>query len=73
MQGAAPSGGEGVDAYEQRLGLAATPPPRPPVVIDNKPQGRGIEEYIASLRPSAAAQLEIARRAAKNNRVLPAN
>ena len=57
MQGAAPSGGEGVDAYEQRLGLAPTPPARPPVVIDNTPQGRGIEDYIASLRPSAADQI----------------
>jgi hypothetical protein len=57
MQGQAPAGGEGVDAYEQRLGLANTPPPRPPVVIDNTPQGRGIEDYIKSLKPSAAAQI----------------
>jgi hypothetical protein len=57
MQGQAPSGGEGIDAYEQRLGLAPTPPPRPPVVIDNSPQGRGIEDYINSLKPSAAAQI----------------
>ncbi len=68
MQGQAPAQGEGVDAYEQRLGLAATPPPAPPTVISQQPQGRGIDEYIASLRPSAASQLEIARRAAKNNR-----
>jgi hypothetical protein len=57
MQGQAPAGGEGVDAYEQRLGLSATPQPRPPVVIDNKPQGRSIQDYIDSLKPSAAAQL----------------
>ena len=25
----------------------------PPVVIDNTPQGRGIDDYIASLRPSS--------------------
>jgi hypothetical protein len=65
MQGQAPAGGEGVDAYEQRLGLAATPPPAPPVVIDNTPQGRGIEAYIASLRPSAAQLIEAKRKAAQ--------
>ena len=57
MQGAAPSGGEGVDAYEQRLGLAPTPSPRPPVTIDNTPQGRSVQQYIDSLRPSAADQI----------------
>ena len=59
MQGAAPSGGEGVDAYEQRLGLAPTPPAQPPVVIDNTPQGRSVQQYINSLRPSAADQIAL--------------
>ena len=53
----APMGGEGVDAYEQRLGLAPTPPARPPVVIDNTPQGRSAQQYADSLRLSAADQI----------------
>ena len=57
MAGPAPAGGEGVDAYEQRLGLAATPPPRPPVVISQTPQGRSLADYEASLKPSAADQI----------------
>ena len=57
MQGQAPAGGEGVDAYEQRLGLAPTPPARPPVVIDNTPQGRSAQQYADQLRLSAADQI----------------
>ena len=56
-----PAGGEGADAYEVRMGLAPAPPQRT-VAIDNSPQGRSLADYEASLRPSAAQQIEAARK-----------
>ena len=59
-----PAGGESADAFEQRLGLAPAQPQRT-VAIDNTPQGRSVDDYIASLKPSAAAQIEARRKAAQ--------
>jgi hypothetical protein len=60
----APAGGESADAYEVRMGLAPARPVSQPV-IDNTPQGRSVEDYIASLKPSAAQQIEAKRKAAQ--------
>jgi hypothetical protein len=49
IQGPAPAGGEGVDAYMARLGLAPALPTPPPAVIDNTLQGLGISEYMRRL------------------------
>ena len=57
----APAGGESADAYEVRMGLApARPAPQP--VISQTPQGRSLADYEASLRPSAAQQIEVDRK-----------
>lgn len=64
----APAGGESADAYEVRMGLAPAPPQRT-VAIDNSPQGRSVDDYIASLKPSAAAQIA---QDAKNKRLTKA-
>jgi hypothetical protein len=64
-----PARGEGVDAYEQRLGLAPATPPAPPAVIDNTPQGRSAQQYADSLRLSAADQIA---QDAKNKRLTKA-
>jgi hypothetical protein len=56
----------GFDLGCLRRQLASRSLLRPAPVINSTPEGRGIEEYINSLKPSAAAQLEIARRAKTN-------
>jgi hypothetical protein len=62
-----PGAPDGVSALQKVIGgpMMALRCPITAAVINNTPQGRGIEDYIDSLKPSAAAQIEARRKAAQ--------
>jgi hypothetical protein len=63
-QGSFSQTGDSGTNYERALGLfnpADQPAQAAPFVPNNTPQGRSIQEVMAALKPSAAAQLELDR------------